>query len=41
MREKKKKQTGAELCQAQENLGLAKPDLPSKKLWLSSIQKRH
>ena len=26
-----------ELCQAQEKLGLAKPDLPSKKPWLSYI----
>jgi hypothetical protein len=25
---KKLKQTGADLCQAQEKLGLAKPDLP-------------
>ena len=33
------KQTGAELCQAQEKLGLAKFDLPSMKLNLSSIQK--
>ena len=28
---------GAELCQSQEKLGLAKPALPSKKLWSSSI----
>ena len=28
------KQAVAELCQAQEKLGLAKPALPSKKLWL-------
>ena len=30
-------QAGAELCQAQEKLGLAKSDLSRKKLWLSSI----
>ena len=30
-------QAGAELCQAQERLGLAKPALLSKKLWLSYI----
>jgi hypothetical protein len=35
--ENKIKQAGAELCQAQEKLGLAKPALPSKKLWLSFI----
>ena len=27
------KQAGAELCQAGEKLGLAKPGLPSQKLW--------
>ena len=35
--EKERKQAGAELCQAQEKLGLANPTLPSKKLLLSSI----
>ena len=29
--EKNKEQAGAELCQAQDKLGLAKPSLPSKK----------
>jgi hypothetical protein len=33
------KQAGAELCQAQDKLGLAKPALPRKKLRSSSIQK--
>ena len=28
-------QAGAELCQAQEKLSLAKPSLPRKKLWSS------
>ena len=32
-------QAGAELCQAQEKLGLAKPALPSKTLRLSFILK--
>ena len=27
-----RKQAGAEMCQAQEKLGLAKPSLPSKRL---------
>jgi hypothetical protein len=27
-----RKEAGAELCQAQEKLGLAKPSLPSKRL---------
>ena len=31
------KQAGAELCQAQDKLGLAKPALPSKNFRLSSI----
>ena len=31
------KKTWAELCQAQDNLGLAKTSLPSKKLSLPSI----
>ena len=31
------KQAGAELCQVEEKLGLAKPALPIKKVWLSSI----
>ena len=34
---KKEEQAGAELCQAQEKLGLAKLDLHSMKLCLSSI----
>ena len=33
----KQVQAGAELCQAQEKLGLAKPALPSKKLRWSYI----
>ena len=32
-------QAGAELCRAREKVGLAKPDLPSTNLWLSSIEK--
>ena len=32
-----KNKLGAELCQAQEKLGLAMPALPSKKLGSSSI----
>ena len=36
---KRIKQAGAELSQAQEKLGLAKPALPSKKLRWSSISK--
>ena len=35
------KQAGAELCQAQEKLGLAKLDLYSMKLCLSSIDTKH
>ena len=35
----KVKQAGAELCQAQKKLGIAKPALPSKKLRWSSILK--
>ena len=37
--ESSKRQAGAELCQAQEKLGLAIPALPSKKLRWSSIWK--
>ena len=36
-KENTEKQAGAELCQAQEKLGLAMPALPSKKLGSSSI----
>ena len=36
-KEKYLQQARAELCQAQEKLGLAKSDLSSKKSWLSSI----
>ena len=39
--EKGLKQAGAELCQAQEKLGLAKLDLHSMKLCLSSIDTKH
>ena len=38
---KKRKEAGAELCQAQEKLGLAMPALPSKKLWSPFHLKRH
>ena len=31
------RQAGTDLCQAQEKLGLAKPNLPSKKLTLRSL----
>jgi hypothetical protein len=31
-KKEKQRQAGAELCQAQDKLGLAKPSLPSKKL---------
>ena len=31
------KQAGAEMCQAQKKLGLAKKALPSRKQWLYSI----
>ena len=34
-------QAGAELCQAQEKLGIAMPALPSKKLWSPFHLKRH
>jgi hypothetical protein len=32
-----KEQTEVELCQGPEKLGLTKPALPRKKLWLFSI----
>ena len=35
------RQAGAELCQAQEKLGLAKPAVPSKKLLSFSILTKH
>ena len=39
-KERLERQAGAEMCQAQEKLGLAKSALPSEKLWLSSISKQ-
>ena len=35
------KQDGAEQCQAQEKLRLAKVALPCKKLWLSFIEEKN